>query len=466
MRHRGSIRVSSGAPFLLLLALLCALVALVARASADPYVTFPGDYRTMLLSRPSGAASHGANGNSFAPTISQDAKWIAFASFARDLGAGPRRSEVFAREVDSNRTILVSRADGRRGAKADGSSGSPAVSGGGRKIAFTSTAANLGGRGGVQGIYLRNLIRGETSLVSRADGRNGAPANADSFTPSIDQKADRIVFASAASNLPGAVPGVTQVYMRDMSSGRTVLISRADDGAPGNASSTNPEISAYGGAVVFQSAATNLGAPAGAGTQIYERNLSTGQLILVSTNGAGKLANADSITPSVDGDGGMVAFASRATNLDPDANRVQNIWVKNLASGAVILNSRSLGNQNGEKVENGAPANGDSFEPSFPRDGNFVCFSSLATNLGNSYDGYGVDTSVENVYVHSMRNRSTFLISRTSGRYGAGANGDSTDVTCSAGASLATFQSKATNLSGAATKGVTSIYRRTIFGGR
>lgn len=455
-----------GAVALSLLAALSALVGLASLAAADPYVTFPGDYRTMLLSRPSGPDTHGANGNSFAPAISQDAKWIAFASHARDLGAGPHRSEVFAREVNSHRTILVSRANGRRGRKADGSSSAPALSGGGRKIAFTSTASNLGGRGGVQGIYLRNLIRGTTTLVSRADGLRGAPANADSFAPSIDQKANHVVFSSAASNLPGAVPGVTQVYLRNLKSGQTVLISRAGDGTPGDRDSRKPEISAYGGIVVFQSRATNLGAPAGSGVQVYEHVLKTGETILVSTNSAGRVANRDAITPSVDGDGQLVAFASRATNLDRVADRVQNIFVKNLASGAIILNSRSLGNQNGEKVENGAPANGDSFEPSFPRDGNFVCFSSVATNLGNSYDGFGVDKSVENVYVHSMRNRSTFLISRTSGRYGRGANGDSSRVACSAGASLATFQSRATNLSGAATPGVTSIYRRTIFGGR
>lgn len=456
---------SRGGFCLLLLACLGALVAVVAQASAAPYVTFPGDYRTMLLSRPSGPDSHGADGNSFAPAISQDAKWIAFASFARDLGAAAGNSEVFAREVASQRTVLVSRADGPRGAKANGSSGSPAVSGGGEKIAFTSTATNLGGRAGVQGVYLRNLPRQETSLLSRADGRNGAPANADASSPSIDQKASRVVFASAASNLPGAVPGVTQIYLREVDAGRTVLVSRANDGRPGNGDSGEPEIAAHGGVVVFQSAATNLGAPAGSGSQVYERNLETGQTILISTNANGQVANADSITPSVDGDGAKVAFASRATNLSAEANPVQNIFVKELGSGAIVLNSRSLGNQNGQKIENGAPANADSFEPSFPRDGNFVCFASRATNLGNNYDGFGVDTSVENVYVHSMRNRSTFLISRTTGRYGPGANGDSSHVACSAGASLATFQSKATNLSGAASHGVTSIYRRTIFGG-
>lgn len=89
----------------------------------------------------------------------------------------------------------------------------------------------------------------------------------------------------------------------------------------------------------------------------------------------------------------------------------------------------------------------------------------MATNLGNKFDGFGEDGSVENVYVHDMERHGTFLISRTSGRYGRGGNGDSSHVACSAGASLATYQSLATNLSPTAVPGVSNIYRRTIFGG-
>ncbi|HET7177929.1 MAG TPA: hypothetical protein VFI63_04495, partial [Solirubrobacterales bacterium] len=59
----------------------------------------------------------------------------------------------------------------------------------------------------------------------------------------------------------------------------------------------------------------------------------------------------------------------------------------------------------------------------------------------------------------------TFLISRQSGRYSPGGNGDSTNVSCSGGASLAAYQSTATNLSAGAIPGVPNVYRRTIFGG-
>jgi hypothetical protein len=95
-----------------------------------------------------------------------------------------------------------------------------------------------------------------------------------------------------------------------------------------------------------------------------------------------------------------------------------------------------------------------------------VCFESVATNLGNPYDGFGVDTKVSNVYVHDLLHHGTFLISRQTGRYSPGGNGNSSHVSCSAGASLAAYQSTSSNLNGSARPGVTGIYRRTIFGGR
>ncbi len=69
---------------------------------------------------------------------------------------------------------------------------------------------------------------------------------------------------------------------------------------------------------------------------------------------------------------------------------------------------------------------------------------SVATNLGNPYDGFGVDPRVSNVYVHDLLHHGTFLISRETGRYSPGGNGDSTHVACSAGASFAAFQSDST----------------------
>ena len=166
-----------------------------------------------------------------------------------------------------------------------------------------------------------------------------------------------------------------------------------------------------------------------------------GNTFLVSVAEDGKVANRGSVNPSVDGDGGRVAFESTATNLSNMANHVDNVYVRDIGANQVFLASRSGG---GSK----AIANGDSSNADIPRDGRFVCFQSVATNLGNPYDGFGVNPRVSNVYVHDLLHHGTFLISRQTGRYSPGGNGDSTNVSCSAGASLAAYQSTSSNLSG------------------
>lgn len=409
------------------------------------------DYRTLLVSRNDGANGAAIDSDSREPSISLDGHYVAYAS---GHGAG---SQVYLRDLKDERTRLISRSPS--GARADGESAEPAVSGSGWNVAFSSRAGNLGGRGGESNVYLRLSRKGETILVSRASGRSGAKGNGDSFAPAISSDGERIVFASTATNLaPGARPGVVNVYLRDLRTDKTTLISRAGGSGPGgNGDSTNPQISASGNAVVFQSTATDLSPLATGEDQIYERRLGAADTLLIS-DAQGQAANRAAVNPSVDGDGGRVAFESAATNLSEIANPVDNIYVREVGSGDVILASRSGG---GSK----AIANGDSGRPDIPRDGRFVCFESVATDLGNPYDGWGEDPGVSNVYVHDLLHHGTFLISRQTGRYSPGGNGDSTNVSCSAGASLAAYESTATNLNPDARSGVTSVYRRTIFGG-
>jgi len=406
------------------------------------------DYRTLLVGHAADLHGFSPVQESSKPSISLDGEYVGYVSGG---GAG---SAVYLWSAARSSSELISRSSS--GAPANGESFEPAVSGGGWNVAFASRASNLGGKGGESNVYLRLSRKGETTLVSRASGANGAKGNGDSFSPAISSDGEKVVFASTATNLaPGAAHGETNVYLRDLRTNRTTMISRGANG-----DSTNPQISSTGNAVVFESTATNLSPLANSGEpQIYERKLSSGNTLLVSVAESGRVANRAAINPSVDGDGGRVAFESTATNLSNLANRVDNIYVRDLGNGQVFLASRSGG---GSK----AIANGDSSDADIPRDGRFVCFQSVATNLGNPYDGFGVDPKVSNVYVHDLLHHGTFLISRQSGRYSSGGNGNSTNVSCSAGASLAAYQSASTNLNGGIRAGAAGVFRRTIFGGR
>ena len=71
-------------------------------------------------------------------------------------------------------TTLVSRAPGVDGPPADGASTHPAISGDGRTVAFTSDAWNLspGKCNSARGVFVRDLARHTTRLVSQGDGAN------------------------------------------------------------------------------------------------------------------------------------------------------------------------------------------------------------------------------------------------------------------------------------------------------
>ena len=126
----------------------------------------------------------------------------------------------------------MSRADGPAGAGANGSSAEPSISADGRWVAFQSDATNLvlGVTEGVAHVYVRDLLSGTTRLVDRADGDGGAIANDDSFDPSIAVLGGQpvVAFSSVADNLSGATGGFVQVYVRQESLDDTTMVSRRD----------------------------------------------------------------------------------------------------------------------------------------------------------------------------------------------------------------------------------------------
>ena len=108
----------------------------------------------------------------YIPALSGDGRSVAFTTQDDGLsdedtsGAFP----ILVRDLRRHRTIYVSRASGARGAGADASSYEPALSGDGRVVAFHSDATNLdpADRGGRPDVYARDLRTHRTVLVSRA----------------------------------------------------------------------------------------------------------------------------------------------------------------------------------------------------------------------------------------------------------------------------------------------------------
>ena len=159
---------------------------------------------------------------SSSPSISNDGRFVAFASTASNLIPGVGGSQIYVHDWQTNQTFLVSQdAVGNAG---DGASSQPTISSNGQFVAFTSAASNLAPIPGASGtqIFLRDTQANTTTLVSRVGVGNAG--DGASSQPTISSNGQFVAFTSAASNL-APIPGAsgTQIFLRDTQANTTTL---------------------------------------------------------------------------------------------------------------------------------------------------------------------------------------------------------------------------------------------------
>jgi Tol biopolymer transport system component len=440
--------------------------------------TSPG--QTALLSAPANGDAVGPAVTEF-PVVSADGQIVAFASAAGDLATDDvnELTDVFVSDRARNQTARVSL--GLNGAQANGPSATdspPALSGDGRIIAFSSAATNLvaDDTNAAGDIFVFDRLRKETTRVSVGPG--GAEASGgDSFTPALSADGRYVAFASDATDLVGGdtnsatdvfvhdrqakttvrvsvgpggvqtdqisagpsisadggvvafvssahnlVPGdtndVPDIFLRDLKTGTTVAV-RTGGGAPGNAASDSPALSADGRIVAFTTSATNL-VPGdtnnAADIVVFDRV--SGALERVSVGAGGAPADRPSDTPSISADGRFVAFSSGATNLVPgDGNRRDDIFVRDRRLGATARVSVGPAPVGAGAAPVATEANQNSARPSLSGNGRFVAFQSDAGNLVA-----GDTNSAPDIFVHDRTPvRGYWLAAADGGIFGYGA---------------------------------------------
>ena len=226
---------------------------------------------------------------------------------------------------------------------------------------------------------------------------------------------------------------IFDIYVETRSPSESIaLASTSATTAKGNGPSRWPSLSAAGLVVAFDSDATNLSpSDTDSTSDVYVKNLATGAITLASTTAAGVKGNGKSRSPSLSADGTKVAFLSHATNLDPrDTETSPDVYVKNLVTGDLTLVTVN---------SSGAKANDSAGEPVLAAGGGSVAFGSAASNLVPAdMDHY------QDVYVKNLVTSVLTLVSTTTA--GVKGNARSLDPTISADGRLVAFTSDATNL--------------------
>jgi hypothetical protein len=350
----------------------------------------------------------------------------------------------------------------------------------------------------------------DTQLVSiSADGQTAG--NGPSYNPVISPDGQYVAFVSLATNLVTDITadGVTpQVYIRNTCNIATIvttaptnscvpttfLVSTPDGATFGNGPSSNPSISEDGLFVSFTSTASNLGSTApnpNAESEIFERgtcittitsttNTCVAVTTLISTPDGTTPADGPSVqstlsacgsitttissacTSSTIANGRFVAFASTASNLVTGIGppQPQQIYVRDTCLGVTIVVAQCTPSTTLVSTPDGVtPANGLSEHPSANTSGQFIAFSSLASNLASTVNG------VENVFVRNTClgviptcTTGVVLASISNGTGASPANGASVVPSISADGHTVSFLSTASNLVARDTNALEDIF--------
>jgi hypothetical protein len=268
---------------------------------------------TSLISTPDGVTP--GNGASSEPTISEEGRFVAFASTAQNLipGVGPIQ-QVYLRDTCTGvevttpptctaTTLIASTPDGVT--PANGLSEAPSISrcdtlttticSTGEAVAFASQASNLNGtvENGIENIFVRNpclnlpLVTSTTTtgcvtftlLASTPVGSSAPPANGKSVAPALSGDGNTVSFISFADNLvPNDSNGFEDVFLATatLTFNLTVTVQGTDKTGSGTVTDSTGQIDCV------ETAGTNGAPPLESGT-CTARYLSGSSVTLTAT---------------------------------------------------------------------------------------------------------------------------------------------------------------------------------------
>lgn len=332
----------------------------------------------------------------------------------------------------------------------------PSISADGQLVAFVSNADDLvpNDGNGKPDAFVFDRGSGVVTLVSV--GVDGDAAGIGGYTspmaPLISPDGRLVVFENTQGNVLAGIGG-DQLYLRDLTTATTSLLSVAPDGrTAGNGGSREAVFSADGRNVVFLSDAGNLvGGIDFTGRfdrpNVFKRDLVQKTTSLVSLSLDGKSGgDFDSGPAAVSADGRFVVFQSSATNLVPQDNQdIEQVYVRDTVAGTTTLVSVDVTGQAGGGGHNTLNASPQVISA----DGRYVVFNSNASNL------VAPPIGGRNIFLRDLRNGSTLLVS-ASAVDGTSVGGGGTELISPDGRWVAF--ATATQATSIPTNGKTNVY--------
>ena len=275
------------------------------------------------------------NASAYWPDVDPTGRYVVFYSSDTNLTADASGG-IFLRDVQARTTTLLSR-DTNGSPLAVSPAAVPAFSGS-NTVAFESPWANLDGRNFDCDVFTVDFTNAASELVSVHDPNLStiAPNGPCELWPgSLSADGRFVAFSSSASNLSlNDTNRCPDVFVRDFATGSTILVSAATNSFSGSGFSAEPAISGDGRYVAFTSAATNLVAgDANQVPDVFIRDLQTGATSLVSIGTNGAFGNKFSYSPALNSDGRYVLFCSQAQNLASGSYSNDNLFLRDLQLG-------------------------------------------------------------------------------------------------------------------------------------
>jgi hypothetical protein len=248
-----------------------------------------------------------------------------------------------------NTLVSVNNTGNGQGGNDDSYSGSNnygSISADGRFVVFVSIASDLisGDTNGKTDAFVRDLSAGTTTRVDVSS--SGAQANGSVASLSSNQRVAAIsstgryvVFMSNSTNLIDGqtLPARYQIYMHDMQTGTTTLVSQLG-GTPGDKSALKAYgVSSDGRFVLFGSAARNLGVTVPtSGEYLYRADLHSGTFQVLNIP-LSSLASTQLAAMSCDGSLVIAGEGNDPLTAD-DTNTYNDVYLMDFRNGLTITN--------------------------------------------------------------------------------------------------------------------------------